>query len=136
MRPKSIVIIFITYVYTIDIPTLGSHRDNIRDSRVGILVEEAKEQTRKEYIRRARNILRSTLNGRNIITAINSRAMSVIRYGWGIIGYTKVQVEGFVRKARKLLTLHGVHHPRADVDRLYLNPEEEKVRLEWRSVWE
>ena len=81
MRPKSFVIIFFTYVYTIDIPTMGSHRDNIRDSRVGILVEEAKEQTRKEYIRRARNILRSKLNGRNIITAINSRAMSVIRYG-------------------------------------------------------
>ena len=29
MRPKSFVIIFITYVYTIDIPTIGSHRDNM-----------------------------------------------------------------------------------------------------------
>ena len=29
MRPKSFVIIFITYVYTIDIPTVGSHRDNM-----------------------------------------------------------------------------------------------------------
>ena len=29
MRPKSFVIIFITYVYTIDIPTMGSHRDNM-----------------------------------------------------------------------------------------------------------
>ena len=28
MRPESFVIIFITYVYTIDIPTMGSHRDN------------------------------------------------------------------------------------------------------------
>ena len=45
MRPKSFVIIFIKYVYTIDIPTMGSHRDNmgfvftiIRDSRVHIEV--------------------------------------------------------------------------------------------------
>ena len=29
MRPKIFTIIFITYVYTIDIPTMGSHRDNI-----------------------------------------------------------------------------------------------------------
>ena len=29
MCPKSFVIIFITYVYTIDIPTMGSHRDNM-----------------------------------------------------------------------------------------------------------
>ena len=29
MRPKSFAIIFITYVYTIDIPTKGSHRGNM-----------------------------------------------------------------------------------------------------------
>ena len=29
MRPKSFVIIFIAYVYTIDILTMGSHRDNM-----------------------------------------------------------------------------------------------------------
>ena len=29
MRPKSFVIIFVTYVYTIDIPVMGSHRDNM-----------------------------------------------------------------------------------------------------------
>ena len=29
MRPKRLVIIFITYVYTVDIPTVGSHRDNV-----------------------------------------------------------------------------------------------------------
>ena len=29
MHPKRFVIIFIIYVYTIDIPTMGSHRDNV-----------------------------------------------------------------------------------------------------------
>ena len=29
MRPKAFGIIFITYVYTIDIQTMGSHRDNM-----------------------------------------------------------------------------------------------------------
>ena len=29
MRPKSFAIIFITYACTIEIPTMGSHRDNM-----------------------------------------------------------------------------------------------------------
>ena len=29
MRPKSFVVILITYVYTIDLPTMGSDRDNM-----------------------------------------------------------------------------------------------------------
>ena len=29
MRPKSFPIIFIAYFYTMDIPTMGSHRDNM-----------------------------------------------------------------------------------------------------------
>ena len=29
MRPKSFVIIFITYGYTVDIPAMGSHRVNM-----------------------------------------------------------------------------------------------------------
>ena len=29
MHPKRFVIIFITYVYTIDIPVMGSHRDSL-----------------------------------------------------------------------------------------------------------
>ena len=46
---------------------------------------EMKETVGTEYIRRIRKILGSKLNGGNIIKAINSRAVSVIRYGAGII---------------------------------------------------
>ena len=44
---------------------------------------EMKEIATKEYIRRARKILRSKLNGGNIINAINLRVVAVIRYGPG-----------------------------------------------------
>ena len=47
--------------------------------------EEMKGQIKKEYIRRVRNILKLKLNGENIISAINSRAVSIVRYGAGII---------------------------------------------------
>ena len=51
----------------------------------GVKHEEMKDQIKEEYIRRVRNILKSKLNGGNIILAINSRAVSIVRYGAGII---------------------------------------------------
>ena len=82
--------------------------------------DEMKDQIRKEYVRRIRKILKSKLNVGNIISAINSRAFAVARYGGGIIRWTKRELEELDRKTRKLLTMYGAHHPTADVDRLYM----------------
>nr|XP_027229447.1 uncharacterized protein LOC113821177 [Penaeus vannamei] len=86
----------------------------------GIKHDQMKDQVKKEYTRRVRNILKSKLNGGNIISAINSRAVSVVRYGTGIIKWTKNELEEMDRKTRKLMTMYGAQHPKADVDRLYL----------------
>ena len=66
-----------------------------------------------------RNILKSKLNGGNIILAINSRVVSIVRYGTGIISWTKVKLEELDRRTRTLMTMCGAHHPKADVDRLH-----------------
>ena len=55
--------------------------------------EEMKDQIKKEYIRKVRNILKSKLNGGNIILTLNSRAVSVVRYGGGIISWIKMELE-------------------------------------------
>ena len=57
----------------------------------GVKHEEIKQKTRKYYIRHVRNILRFKLNRGNTITAINSRAVPVIRYETRIIGCTKTE---------------------------------------------
>ena len=67
-----------------------------------------------------RNILQSKLNGGNIISAINSRAVSIVRYEARIISWTKMELEELDRKTRKLMTMYGAQHPKADADRLYL----------------
>ena len=71
----------------------------------GVKHEEMKDQIKKEYIRRVRNILKSKLNGRNIILAINSRAVSIVRYGAGIISWTKIELEEIDWRTRKLMTM-------------------------------
>ena len=86
----------------------------------GVKHEEMKGQIKKEYIRRVRNILKSKLNGGNIIWAINSRAVSIVRYGEGMISWKKMEFEEPDRKTRILMTMYEAQHPKADVDRLYL----------------
>ena len=82
--------------------------------------KEMKGQIKKEYIRRVRNILKSKLNGGNIISAINSRAVSIVRYGAGIISWTKMELEELDRKTRELMIMYGAQHRKADANRLYL----------------
>ena len=63
--------------------------------------------------------MKSKLNGANTITAINSRAVSIVRYGAGIIKWAKEDLQKMDRKTRKLLTVYRAFHPQGDVDRLY-----------------
>ena len=86
----------------------------------GVKHEEMKDQIKKEYIRRVRNILTSKLNGGNIVSAISSRAVSIVRYGEGIVSWTKMELGELDWRTKKLMTMYGEHHPKVDVDRLYL----------------
>ena len=78
----------------------------------------------KEYKRRQRLILKSTLNGRNKVTAINTWAVAIFRYGAGIIQWTASELKDLDRKSRKTMTIYGGLHPKSDVDRLYVKRKE------------
>ena len=71
-----------------------------------------KENFQREYLRRTKLIMKSRLNGRNKIIAINTWAVSLMRYGVGIVKWTKSKLDEIDRKTRKILTLN--------VDRLYV----------------
>ena len=82
---------------------------------------QVKKKTLSEYNRRMRKILKSKLNGGNIIKAINSWAEPVVKYTAGIIDLTQVELEDLDRKTRKLMSAHRALHPQSDVDRLYFH---------------
>ena len=82
--------------------------------------KETKEKARREYTKRIRKVLKTKLNARNKIDAINMYAIPVIRYTGGAVKWTKQEIDEIHRKTRKMFTMHGALHPRADVDRIYL----------------
>ena len=72
-------------------------------------------------MRRLRLVLSTELSAKNKIQAIGSLAVPVLRYSFGIINWQQEELQKLDRKTRKLLTIHGQHHPKADVDRLYVS---------------
>ena len=53
--------------------------------RDDICQENVKEKFQKEYYKRVRTVLKSKLNGRNVINAIDICAVATVWYGVGII---------------------------------------------------
>ena len=63
--------------------------------------DEMKDKTKTEYLRRVRRVLQSKLNGGNTIGAINTWAVSLVRYTAGIISWRKDELEAVDRKTKK-----------------------------------
>ena len=82
---------------------------------------EVKSRVRGLYKQRLRLLLKSKLNGRNQIQAINSFAVPVVRYTAGIVDWTLQECAELDRFTRKQMTLFKALHPHADIDRLYVN---------------
>ena len=68
--------------------------------------------------------LKSKLNGKNKITAVNTWAVAIFRYGAGIIDWKESELNSIDRKTRKILTMYRAMHPKSDVDRLYMTRKE------------
>ena len=64
--------------------------------------KEMKKKFSKEYLQRLRLILRSKLNGRNTIMAVNTWAVSVMRYGAGILKWNTNELKSLDRRIQKV----------------------------------
>ena len=80
------------------------------DKSDGIQHSKMKEKIRKEYYRRVKLIFTTELNGRNKMEAINSLAVPVVQYSFGIIDWK-------ISEIKKV-------DPKTDVERLYLHRKE------------
>ena len=73
----------------------------------------------KECIRRLRQVLKSKLNGGDLVRGVNTWTVSLLRYSAAFVSWRKNELQAIDRKARKLFTIYGALYPKSVVDRLY-----------------
>ena len=95
-----------TYLGKLELDEIKEHKMKNKDTAV--------------YKRRLRLILKSKLNGKNKIQAINTWEVALLRYGAGIIDWTVDELKKMDRTTRKTLNMYGTLHSKSDIDRQYL----------------
>ena len=66
--------------------------------RDDICQEKMKEKVQKEHYKRVREVLKSKLNGGNVVNAINILAVAIVWYGTGIINWNKGELDKIDRQ--------------------------------------
>jgi len=79
-----------------------------------------KTSLKKEYFARVKMILKSELNSKNAISAINSFAVPSLAYGFPVLDWTISDLEIIDRETRKMLQTYHLMHSQSDVTRIYL----------------
>ena len=69
-------------------------------------------------------MLKSKLNGGNLVHGVNTWAVSLLRYSAAFVSWRESELQAIDRKTRKLFTIYGSLHPKSDVDRLYIPRKE------------
>ena len=66
----------------------------------GVNEQKIKYILRDEYVRRLKLVIRSKLNGRNKIKAVNTWAVALLRYIRGVIRWQKNELQNMDRMTR------------------------------------
>ena len=74
---------------------------------VKFLEEKMKLNALKEYIRRIKKVLKSKLNGGNLVRGVNTWAVSLLRYSGAFFSWRKSELQAIDGKTRKLFTIYG-----------------------------
>lgn len=72
------------------------------------------------FYKRLNKILKTELNAKNKIKAINSWAIPVLTYTFGVLKWSTTDLEAINRKIRTIMTSFRIHHCHSALERLYL----------------
>ena len=90
------------------------------EEKEGVQHHKMKVKIKKEYKRRIKLVLKSELNARNKIAAINTLVVPVILYSYGLIDWKLNEIQDLDRMTRKQLCMNRMLAMKADVDSIYL----------------
>lgn len=86
-----------------------------------IKIKEMKNKLQEEYFTRLKKIMKTSLNSKNTIQAINTFAVPVVTYGFSILDWSVTSLETIDRETRNVLRKYHLLHINSDIDRLYLS---------------
>ena len=89
-----------------------------------VMCDAIKEKVGTEYKGRVKKVLKSKLNGGNMIAAINTWAVPLIRYSAPFLDWLRDEMKQVDRTTRKLMNIYKALYPRDSVVRLYLPRKE------------
>lgn len=78
---------------------------------------EVKKTVTSIFKKRLHDILKSNITGKNTVRAINTFAISVLIYSFGIVNWSDTDLHNLQRKIRTTMTKHKFHHPISCVER-------------------
>ena len=85
-----------------------------------IMCDEMKRKVKEVYQKRVKLLMKTHLNGKNLFQALNTWAISVIRYSAAFLDWTKEETKELDRWTRKQLIAGSALHPKSNVMRLYI----------------
>lgn len=94
-----------------------------------------KKHLTDQYKQRLKTVLKTKLTAKNMVKAINTYAIPILTYSFGVIKWSKTDLESLNRMTRTNLTKFRAHHPSASLQRITL-PRSEGGRgiLDIRNV--
>ena len=85
-----------------------------------IMCDEMKRKVKEVYQKRVKLLTKTHLNGKNLFQALNTWAISVIRYSAAFLDWTKEETKELDRWTRKQLIAGRALHPKSNVMRIYI----------------
>jgi len=91
-----------------------------RETTARTTARETKTSLKNEYFERLKRILKTELNSKNTISAINAYATPSITYGFQIIDWSITELEEIDRATRTMLQKYHLMHNKSDMTRIYM----------------
>ena len=85
-----------------------------------IMCEEIKMKVKEVYQKRVTLLMKTHLNGKNLFQALNTWAISVIRYSAAFLDWTKEETKELGCWTKKQLIAGRALHPKSNVMRVYI----------------
>ena len=84
----------------------------------GLYHTTIKQTLNTEYKRRVVAVCKTQLSGKHFIKALNTYAIPILTYSFGVIKWSKTDIQQIERTTRTALTKHNNLHPKSAIERL------------------